>query len=56
MEDLEFNEWHDNEIEDNEITGVRHEIKGVENGNIFDKISNDTVTMMIPMQMTKNMS
>ena len=43
MEYIEFNDQHDHKIEDDDITGVRHEIAGVYNGNnIFDGKFDDT--------------
>ena len=40
---IEFNDQHDHKIEDDDITGVRHEIAGVYNGNnIFDGKFDDT--------------
>ena len=69
MEDLEFNDQHDNKIQDGEITVVRHEIEGVDNNNsvfnkndnsgnnIFDeKLMTQTVKMMIPILMTNTMA
>ena len=45
MEDLEFNDQHDNKIQDGEITVVRHEIAILENNNnlvIMDFFENGT--------------